>query len=233
MKVVFLCPGETNVEDLVLALSLRWPDSKPLIARCPEVVIQLIEQEEPALVFLCEDSPSSTLWTTVRGIRRVSEVPLIVAARSDVDIDVLKAIELGVDDYITLPCNPMIVMAHVVALLRRAGLSRHAEDEDPIEFGDLVIHPRSYEVFMRSRRLVLTPTEFRLLLLLARSSNMTVTQEVIQREVWAEGIDAGDTLKKHIQRLRRKLGDDAGNPTWIQTVRGVGYRFGVPVPTTV
>ncbi|MDA0771118.1 MAG: helix-turn-helix domain-containing protein [Chloroflexi bacterium] len=77
---------------------------------------------------------------------------------------------------------------------------------------------------------MLTPTEFKLLYLLAKNRHMTLSQEFIQRVIWADDIEAGDTLKKYVQRLRRKLGDDARNPIWIKTVHGVGYRFSSPTP---
>ena len=130
-----------------------------------------------------------------------------------------------------MPCNPMIVMARAVALLRRAGQARQGSQEGTLHRGDLMIDPTNYEVFLGSQRLHVTLTEFKLLHLLAQNNQMTITQEVIQREIWPDHIDAGDTLKKYIQRLRRKLGDDARNPTWITTVHGVGYRFSPQIPT--
>ena len=138
------------------------------------------------------------------------------------------AIELGADDYIAMPCNLMIVMARVVALMRRVGIARQRNDESPIHCGELMIDPATYEVFLGDTRLVLTPTEFKLLYLLAKNRHMTLSQEFIQRVIWADEIEAGDTLKKYIQRLRRKLGDNARNPIWIKTVHGVGYRFSSP-----
>ena len=66
--------------------------------------------------------------------------------------------------------------------------------------------------------------------LLAKNRNMTLSQGFIQRVIWSDDVEAGDTLKKYIQRLRRKLGDDARNPIWIKTVHGVGYRFNSPAP---
>ena len=122
----------------------------------------------------------------------------------------------------------MIVVARLVALMRRVGLSKHRSEEGPIFCGELVINPATYEVYLGSSRLLLTPTEFKLLHLLAKNRHMTLSQEFIQRVIWTDDIEAGDTLKKYVQRLRRKLGDDARNPTWIKTVHGVGYRFSSP-----
>ena len=98
--------------------------------------------------------------------------------------------------------------------------------------GDLAINPGTREAFLGSARLPLTPTEFKLLYLLVKNRHVTLTQEFIQRVIWAGDVVAAAAVKKYIQRLRRKLGDDAQNPTWIDTVYGVGYRFLSPAATT-
>lgn len=228
MKVLFFSQDGSRVEHLVLALRLRWPDLKPLVASQGGVGLQVVEQEEPSLVILCEDLPDMGIWQAIKEIRRFSDIPLIVAVEGKEEMDVVKAIELGADDYISMPCNLMIVMARVVALLRRVGLSRQRNEEGPIFCGDLVINPATYEVFLGSTRLVLTPTEFKLLHLLATNRHTTLSQGFIQRVIWSDDRETGDTMKKYIQRLRRKLGDDARNPNWIKTVHGVGYRFSAP-----
>ena len=231
MKVLFFSQDSANVEQLVLALRLRWPDLQPLIASSGDVGLQVIEQEEPELVLLCDDLPDLGLWAAIKEIRRFSDIPIIVAIESQNEMEVVKALELGADDFIRLPCNLMEVMARVVALVRRVGLTKQHSDETPIRCGELLINPGTYEVYMGSDRLVLTPTEFRLLHLLAKNRHVTLTQDFIQRIIWSDDVQAGETLKKYIQRLRRKLGDDARNPIWIKTIHGVGYRFSSPTTT--
>ena len=148
-------------------------------------------------------------------------------------MQVVKALELGADDYLRMPCNLMVVIARVVALLRRVGLTKQTSEDGTINCGDLVIDPANYEVFLRSDRLALTPTEFRLLCLMAKNRHVIISQDFIQRVIWGEDVQVGGALKKYIQRLRRKLGDDARNPKWIKTVHGVGYRFSVPASESV
>ena len=233
MKVLFFSQDSAKVEQLVLALRLRWPDLRPLIASSGDVGLQVIEQEEPELVLLCDDLPDLGLWASIKEIRRFSDIPIIVAIESENEMEVVKALELGADDFIKMPCNLMEVMARVVALVRRVGLTKQRSDETPIRCGELLINPATYEVYLGSSRLMLTPTEFRLLHLLAKNRHVTLTQDFIQRIIWSDDVQAGETLKKYIQRLRRKLGDDARNPTWIKTVHGVGYRFSSPTTTAV
>ena len=233
MKVLFFCQEGAKLEQLVLGLKLRWQDLTSLVASDGGAGVGMIQQEQLDLVIVCGDLADLSVWTAIRRIRRFSNVPLIVASEGWGDMEVVRAIELGADDHISMPCNPMIVMARAVALLRRVGQARQGSQEGTLHVGDLVIDPSNYEVFLGSQRLGLTLTEFKLLYLLVQNNQMTITQEVIQREVWPDYIDAGDTLKKYIQRLRGKLGDDARNPTWITTVHGVGYRFSPHVPTPV
>ncbi len=225
MKVLFFSQNGDKVEQLGLALRLRWPDLRPLIASEGRVGLEVIEREEPDISIICEDLTDLTVWETIKEIRRFSDVPIIVALESQGEMEVVKALEQGADDFIRLPCNLTEFMARAVALVRRVGLTKQRSDESPIRCGDLLINPATYEVYLGDSRLVLTPTEFKLLYLLAKNRHVTLTQEFIQRVIWSEEIEAGEALKKYIQRLRKKLGDDARNPIWIKTVHGVGYRF--------
>lgn len=229
MKVLFFCQDSDKVEQLGLALRLRWPDLRPLIASEGQVGLEVIEREEPDIVILCEDLHDMGVWASIKEIRRFSDVPVIVALESNGEMDVVKALELGADEFIRLPCNLTEFMARAVAIVRRVGLTKQRSDETPIRCGDLLINPATYEVFLAESRLVLTPTEFKLLYLLAKNRHVTLSQEFIQRVIWTDEIEAGEALKKYIQRLRRKLGDDARNPIWIKTVHGVGYRFAAAI----
>lgn len=215
----------------MLALRLRWPDLRPLIASQGHIGLEVIEREEPELAIICENLQDMGVWTIIKETRRFSDLPIMVAIEGESELEVVKALELGADDFIRLPCNLMEVMARAVALIRRVGLTKQRSDESPIRCGELLINPGTYEVFLGDSRLVLTPTEFKLLYLLAKNRHVTLTQEFIQRIIWADDIEAGEALKKYVQRLRKKLGDDARNPIWIKTVHGVGYRFSASTAT--
>jgi DNA-binding response OmpR family regulator len=239
MKVLFFCQDVTGakVEQLTLALRLRWPDLKPTIASQGSAGLQALEQEEQDLVVLCEHLPDMSIWQAIEETRHFSDIPIVVAVDGGDETGVVKAIEAGADDYIQMPCNMMVVMARVAALMRRVGMDHQQAEEGPIHCGELVINPATYEAYMGSSRLPLTPKEFQLLHILAKNRRTVLSQEFIRRVIWPGEAEAGDALKKYVQRLRRKLGDNARNPTWITTIHGVGYRFsaltraaGVPVP---
>ena len=230
MKVLFFSQDGTSVEQLTLALRLRWPDLAPLVASQRDRALLAVEQEEPDFVILCDDLPNLGIWSAIREIRRFSDVPIIVATASEgeSEMQIVKGLELGADDYIGMPCNLMVMLARIVAIMRRKGLAKQRSGENTLTCGELTIDQANYEAYLGSERLALTPTEFRLLCLLAKNRHMTLTHEFIQRVIWGDDIRVGGTLKKYIQRLRQRLGDDARNPRWIKTVHGIGYRFNVP-----
>ncbi len=226
MKVLLICVDDRKVEQLTLALRLGWPDLRMFLARSMQTGLSLLEREGPDLVLLCQGTPDMDIWAAIAEVRRSSSVPIIVAAETSDEGDVVKAIDLGADDYINLSANLMVIMARAVALLRRTGMWKQALSDGLVRHGDLLINPATYEVFMGSSSLRLTPTEFRLLHLLVKNQGTPLSHEAIQQALWPDSGEVMTTgLKKHIQRLRQKLGDDARSPRWIGTVPGVGYCF--------
>jgi DNA-binding response OmpR family regulator len=97
----------------------------------------------------------------------------------------------------------------------------------------LLVNPATYEAFLGGERLTLTTTEFRLLYLLLKNWGIVVSRATLERTVWGEQVDSYGLVKKYVQRLRHKLGDDAREPFWIASVHGVGYRFIGPTPKTL
>ena len=229
MKVLFFSKENAAVEEIALALRLRWPDMEPMAVAQGGKGLYVIEQQEPDLVVVCEHLPDMSIWQIIKEIRRFADTPIVVAAQTENELDIVKALEMGADDYIGMPCSMMVVMARVVAVLRRVGVAKRETVESPIRCGELMIDPANYEVFLGTKRVILTPTEFKLLYLLGKNRHMTLSQDFIRRGVWSDDTQAGDTLKKYVQRLRRKLGDDARNPKWIKTVHGLGYRLTTPM----
>ena len=186
---------------------------------------------EPEIVFVSGDLPGIGLMDILKVVRDVTDIPLVVADEREDESMVVKALQLGADEYIRLPRSMMEITARAMALLRRAGNGQPRSDDTQIRCGDLLINPSERAVYLGSARLNLTPTEFRLLHLLAKNRYVTLSQGFILRVVWEGDSDGGEGLKKFIQRLRRKLGDDARDPGWSRTVRGVGYRLTAPTFT--
>ena len=157
-----------------------------------------------------------------RGLRAVSNVPIIVVtARSD-EIDRVVLLELGADDYVVKPFGFRELVARIRAVLRRVGQSEETgSDTEPVAVGALAIDRRRHTVSFGDDPIALTPKEYDLLLCLATDAGAVKTREQLMREVWDEHWwGSTKTLDVHIASLRRKL-----TPGVIETVRSVGYRY--------
>lgn len=225
MKAVYIGVDVRTSEIATLAVHLRWPDVTPEIATSAGEGMELIEREMPDVVLLHPDFSDLTLGKAIQEIRRFSSVPLLVLGREGDEMEVVTSLELGADDYVRLPCDLTEIMVRIWALLRRVGIRPSHESEGPISSGRLFINPATYEVFLEERRITLTSTEFRLLHLLVKNRGTVVAHQTLERALWGEHVDSSRLVKKYVQRLRRKLEDDAREPMWIASVHGVGYRF--------
>ena len=236
MKVVYIGREGRAAEVATLAVHLRWPDVMLRIAPTAEEGLEAVERESPDVVLLHPDFTDLTLGKAIQEMRRFTNVPLLVLGRDGDDMEVVTSLELGADDYVRLPCDLTEIMVRIWALLRRVGVRPVRENEGPVTSGRLFINPATYEVFLGQQRVTLTSTEFRLLHLLIKNRGMVVAHQTLERALWGEHMDSSRLVKKYVQRLRRKLGDDAREPVWIASVHGVGYRFigpppGVPQPS--
>jgi two-component system KDP operon response regulator KdpE len=225
MKVVYIGVDVRTCEIATLAIHLRWPSVTPLITTTACEGIEAIEHTHPDVVLLHPDFDDLTLNQAIQDIRRFSQVPLLVLGRDGDEMEVITSLELGADDYVRLPCDLTEIMVRIWALLRRVGAHPSHESEGPLSSGRLFINPATYEVFLEKQRVSLTSTEFRLLHLLVKNRGTVVAHQTLERALWGDQVDSSRLVKKYVQRLRRKLGDDAREPLWIASIHGVGYRF--------
>ena len=180
--------------------------------------------EQPDLVVLDVMLPKRDGLDVCRTIRAESSVPVVMlTARSDA-IDVVVGLESGADDYVTKPFEMPILVARIRAALRRA---QQVGPADTLTLGPLRIDIRGHRVTAGELEISLTPTEFRLLLELARRPGQVFTRELLLERVWDYSY-LGDSrlVDVAIQRLRAKLTDAGQSANLIETVRGVGYRAG-------
>ena len=172
----------------------------------------------PDLVLLDLMLPGLDGVSVCRAIGESSVVPVVMlTARSDA-LDVVVGLEAGADDYVTKPFEPAVLAARLRAVLRRA---TRPEAAAPLRFGTLDIDPLGMVVRRDGEEVSLTPTEYRLLLMLAENAGIVLSRERLLEEVWGY-VWAGDTrlVDMHVRRLRGKIGHEA-----IETVRGAGYKM--------
>jgi DNA-binding response OmpR family regulator len=170
-------------------------------------------------------------WRVCQAIRQHSTVPIIMLTALDDSTDRIKGLELGADDYLVKPFGFKELAAHVAAMLRRVRLDRGELVSKRITVGGLTLDLEARTVMLNGLEIMLRQKEFEILSLLMANMGKVVTRERLFDEVW--GTDwLGDTrtLDVHMSWLRAKLESDPSNPVYLQTVRGIGYRFHNPDP---
>jgi two-component system, OmpR family, KDP operon response regulator KdpE len=159
-----------------------------------------------------------------RSIREWSEMPILVLSAVGEEVEKIRALNAGADDYVTKPFGPGELVARLNAVLRRAGVSR---DEPTIVVDELDIDFAAHSVALAGRPVHLTPTEFELLRTLVRNRGRLMTHSTLLREVWGLAYeDDTPLLRAHVANLRRKIEPDPSSPRYVTTELGIGYRFG-------
>jgi two-component system phosphate regulon response regulator PhoB len=157
----------------------------------------------------------------LKGDDKTKHIPIIMLTAKSAESDMVSGLELGADDYMTKPFSPRVLLARIKAILRRK--AKHASDDETIHIHELVIHPGRHEVTIRGTPVELTFTEFRLLHFLARKPGWAFTRSRIVDAVKGEDYPVTErSVDVQVAGLRKKLG---GLGRYIETVRGVGYRF--------
>lgn len=190
-------------------------------AKNGEEAIDIFYCEKIDLVILDIMMPVMDGYATLKELRRVSNVPVVMLTAKAEEYDVLKGYELCADEYVSKPFNLKILLARITALLRRSSVLTEA-----VEIGNLVYNKSTYEVKVNGEKVELTNKEFELLGYLIMNKGIVLSRDDILNNVWNYDY-FGDvrTIDTHIKKLRAKL-LDCGN--YIQTVRSVGYKFEIP-----
>jgi two-component system KDP operon response regulator KdpE len=180
----------------------------------------------PDLVLLDIAMPRMDGWEVCRRIREMCEIPIIMVSVNGQKSDLVKAFNLGVDDYITKPIHFPELVARVQAVLRRHSTNAKQDEKAVFHNEEIDLEWRSRQVWVRGQRVTLSPTEFRLLSCLIENRGWVVTHEELLRKVWGPNY-LGDRsyVKLYVRYLREKIEAEPSKPKWILTERGVGYTF--------
>jgi len=217
------------VEVIELTFNLQWSGSEVIAAADGESALKVFQAEQPDVVVLDVGLPGMSGFEVCRRLRAISDVPILMLTVRGEEMERLKGLELGADDYIVKPFSPLELVARTRAVLRRSQAAPLAVSSRIIVDGELTLDLDNREVILRGQSAKLTPTEGRILSQLVANAGRVVTQKTLLAKVWGwESDDDMLMLKVHIARLRQKLDDDAHNPRYIFTERGLGYRFVKP-----
>ena len=196
----------------------------PFTAGTGELALELLENEEFSLVVL-----DITLAGKIDGFQvverlreRHSDVPIIILSANDVPHDMLYGLEIGADDYVTKPFDPIFLGAKIKALIRRERQIRIAE---VLTCGDIKYHPGPMKLYIKGEEVPLSTKEHAILRLFMENKGHVFTKEQLYEKIWGDNIVDENAIMVYISRLRSKLEEDPRNPVRIITVWGIGYKF--------
>ncbi|WP_449621217.1 response regulator [Robertmurraya sp. Marseille-Q9965] len=234
VKKVLVVDDEQSIVTL-LQYNLQQSGYEVITAMDGEEGKNLAISENPDLIILDLMLPKLDGIDVCKQLRQQKvSTPILMLTAKDEEFDKVLGLELGADDYMTKPFSPREVIARVKAILRRVQVQpvmpgQLPEDTEYIKISSLKIFPEHYEAYFDEELLELTPKEFELLLYLAKHKGRVLTRDQLLSAVWNYDF-AGDTriVDVHISHLREKIEQDSKKPTFIKTIRGLGYKMEEP-----
>ena len=188
--------------------------------------LKLAREKQVDLILLDLMLPGMDGFEVCKEIRKdniISNVPIIMLTAKSEEIDKILGLELGADDYITKPFSIRELSARVKALLRRSNIKY---DNEVLRFGNITLNLQTREVLKNGEKLDFTLKEFEVLKLLIKNKGKILTREILLDKIWGyEYVGETRTVDVHIRHIRKKIEEDDKNPIYIQTIRGVGYKF--------
>jgi two-component system alkaline phosphatase synthesis response regulator PhoP len=226
-ETILVVDDEAKIVKTVRAY-LESAGFRVVTAQDGQLALTVFRHERPALVILDLGLPAIDGLDVARTLRRESDVPIIMLTARVDEADKLIGLELGADDYVTKPFSPRELVARVRAVLRRVGGERE-QAMPPITAGEVEIDLERRQVTVAGRPVELTPTEFELLVVLARNPGRVFTRLELLDRVQGYAFEGYErTVDAHVKNLRQKIEADAKQPRYLLTVYGVGYRFAEP-----
>ena len=228
MKVLVVDDEPAICDVITVSFGMRWPDVEVVCARTGRAGVVAARTSAPDLIILDLGLPDLDGFSLCLELAQLALAPIVILSVKNDEMDKVKGLELGADDYITKPFSHLELQARLQAILRRYDTSAR-DPAPPYEGSRLCIDFGSREINVDGELVKLTPIEYRLLSMLVQNVNRVVSHKDLLSEVWGkEYVDQVDYLKVHVRRLRGKIEEDPANPRSIVMERGVGYRFVEP-----
>lgn len=218
-------------DDLPLALGIEYTLKQEgfdvIHAKNLEDAREKYKESEFNIILLDVMLPDGSGYDFCKEVRKNSEIPIIFMTACDEEVNVVLGLDMGGDDYVTKPIRVKELISRINAVLRRRGVARDKSSDEIIKSGDITIEPLKYKVYKQGKVVELTAIEYKLLLILIKNKGNAIERVTLLEKLWdVEGnfVD-GNSLTVYIKRLREKIEDDIKTPRYIETVRGIGYRW--------
>ena len=223
-KTVLVVDDESRMVEFI-AMNLELEGFRVVRAANGSEALEKASKEHPDLVLLDIMMPEMDGFETLQGLRETSSVPVIFLTAKSEEVDRIKGLDLGADDYITKPFSPRELVSRIRAVLRRTEPAAVTTSEIVVD-NELRVNFDQRKVIVRGQEVRLRPTEYRLLYQLVTNAGKLLTHEVLLSRVWgAEYRDEDQYVRLYITYLRQKIEKDPKNPKYILSERGLGYRF--------
>lgn len=225
VQTVLVVDDEEAIAEAVRA-RLQSEGYQVLVAHDGPQAIEICADAHPDLVVLDLMLPGMDGLEVCRQIQGREWTPVLMLTARTEESDKVAGFTVGADDYLTKPFSLRELAVRVKAILRRVDRIRSVSATEPIARGALTVDPSRRRVTVEGKDVPLTPLEFEILLALARDPGVVLTREQLMDRVWGyRDYAGGRVVDSHVARIRRKLGEDGGEPRFIRTVHGVGYAF--------
>ena len=219
--VILIAEDDADIRRL-LRLYLEGEGFRVLEADNGASALALARERTPDMAILDVMMPEMNGFELTRALRRYSDVPILILSARSQDNDKILGLNLGADDYIAKPFNPVEIVARVKAQLRRAART----GSDVLRVGELTLDTASFQLTKGDRQILLTPMEYKILAILMRSPGRIFTKVQLYEGAVGSYFESDDnTMMVHISKLREKIEDDPKTPRHIITVRGLGYKL--------
>ena len=187
--------------------------------------IKTISNNHVDLILLDVNLPDMDGFELFKEIKKIKDIPIIFLTANDLEVSIVRGLDMGADDYITKPFKARELVSRIKNVLRRVN---NNQDNNWIKIRDIVIDLKQAKVFKNNVDVMLTALEYKILITLALNPNTVFTREKILADIWDVNEDYvnDNTLTVYIKRIREKIEDDITNPKIILTVRGIGYKIG-------
>jgi DNA-binding response OmpR family regulator len=226
MKILIIDDDPDVVEAITLSFGLQWQEAIVLSAETGAEGKAVFQRENPEVVLLDIALPDTDGFEVLHWIRSRNDVPVLMISARGEEIDKVRGLELGADDYITKPFGYLELSARIKAVMRRAQAPPPLSGGGKFSSGNLLVNYATHQVFLKDKLIKLTPIEYKLLYQLTRNAGQVLMHDDLLSKVWGpEYLGELDYLRIYVRRLREKLEDNPQQPSQILTERGLGYRF--------